>query len=79
MVRYILNNQLLTPDELAAFSYEGFEYAPELVEAAFPHFIRFFMKKIVLFHKKTNDILNIFCIFASIRKICAGRDKRTDT
>jgi len=40
MVRYILNNQLLTPEELAGFSYEGFEYAPELGEAAFPHFVR---------------------------------------
>jgi len=25
---------------LAAFSYEGFEYAPELGEVAFPHFVR---------------------------------------
>lgn len=40
MVRYILNNQLLTPEELAGFSYEGFEYASELGEAAFPHFVR---------------------------------------
>ena len=40
MVRYILNNQLLTPEELAGFSYEGFKYAPELGEAAFPHFVR---------------------------------------
>ncbi|MQN27879.1 YaaA family protein [Segatella copri] len=40
MVRYILNNQLLTPEELAGFSYEGFEYEPELGEAAFPHFVR---------------------------------------
>lgn len=39
MVRYILNNQLLTPEELAGFSYEGFEYEPELGEAAFPHFV----------------------------------------
>ena len=40
MLRYILNNQLLTPEELAGFSYEGFEYAAELGEAAFPHFVR---------------------------------------
>jgi cytoplasmic iron level regulating protein YaaA (DUF328/UPF0246 family) len=40
MVRYIQNNQLLTPKELAGFSYEGFEYASELGEAAFPHFVR---------------------------------------
>ena len=39
MVRYILSNQLTTPEELAAFSYEGFEYAPELGEEAFPHFV----------------------------------------
>ena len=40
MVKYILSNQLATPEELAAFSYEGFEYAPELGEVAFPHFVR---------------------------------------
>ena len=40
MVRYILSNQLATPEELAAFSYEGFEYTPELGEVAFPHFVR---------------------------------------
>ena len=40
MVRFILNNRLLTPQELAAFSHEGFEYAPQLGEEAFPHFIR---------------------------------------
>lgn len=40
MVRFILNNKLITPEELAAFSYEGFEYAPQLGEAAFPHFVR---------------------------------------
>ena len=40
MVRFILNNNLIAPEELAAFSYEGFEYAPQLGEAAFPHFVR---------------------------------------
>ena len=40
MVRFILNNRLLTPQELTAFSPEGFEYAPHLGEEAFPHFIR---------------------------------------
>lgn len=40
MVRYILNNQLVTPEELLGFSYEGFEYNPNLGEEAFPHFIR---------------------------------------
>ena len=40
MVRFILNNQLITPEELVAFNYEGFEYAPQLGETAFPHFVR---------------------------------------
>ena len=40
MVRFILNNRLLTPQELTAFSHEGFEYTPQLGEEAFPHFIR---------------------------------------
>lgn len=40
MVRFILNNRLLTPQELTTFSHEGFEYAPQLGEEAFPHFIR---------------------------------------
>lgn len=40
MVRFILNNRLLTPQELTAFSHEGVEYAPQLGEEAFPHFIR---------------------------------------
>ena len=40
MVRFILNNRLLTPQELTAFSHEVFEYAPQLGEEAFPHFIR---------------------------------------
>ena len=40
MTRFILNNRLVSPQELAAFSYEGFEYAPQLGEELFPHFIR---------------------------------------
>lgn len=40
MVRFILNNQIVTPKELTAFKYEGFEYAIQLGEKAFPHFIR---------------------------------------
>ena len=40
MVRFILNNQILTPEELKTFSHEGFEYAPQLGEPAFPHFVR---------------------------------------
>ncbi|MDO4497541.1 MAG: YaaA family protein [Bacteroidales bacterium] len=40
MVRFILQNQLVSPEELKAFSYEGFEYAAQLGEDAFPHFVR---------------------------------------
>ena len=40
MVRFILTHQIAHPKELAAFSYEGFEYAPQLGEEAFPHFVR---------------------------------------
>ena len=40
MVRFILTRQIARPEELAAFSYEGFEYAPQLGEEAFPHFVR---------------------------------------
>ena len=40
MVRFILAHQIAHPEELAAFSYEGFEYAPQLGERAFPHFVR---------------------------------------
>lgn len=40
MVRFILNNQITNPEELKAFSYEGFEYNPNLGEELFPHFIR---------------------------------------
>ena len=40
MVRFILQNQLLHPEELKAFSYEGFEYSPHHGEDAYPHFIR---------------------------------------
>ena len=40
MVRYILENGITSPDELKAFSYEGFEYSPNHGEDSFPHFIR---------------------------------------
>ncbi len=40
MVRFVLITQIAHPEELAAFSYEGFEYAPQLGESAFPHFVR---------------------------------------
>ena len=40
MVRYILTNQIINPEELKAFSYEGFEYNPHLGEELYPHFVR---------------------------------------
>ena len=40
MVRFILQQQLLRPEELNAFSYEGFTYAPQLGDPSFPHFVR---------------------------------------
>lgn len=40
MVRFILKEQIMEPEHLCAFAYEGFEYAPRLGEAAFPHFVR---------------------------------------
>ena len=44
MVRFILNNRLVSPEELSAFSYEGFEYAPQSGDACNPHFVREFIK-----------------------------------
>lgn len=40
MVRFILNNHITSPQELKAFSYEGFEYEAQLGEEAFPHFVK---------------------------------------
>lgn len=40
MVRYILENNISSPEQLKAFSYEGFEYSPNYGEELFPHFIR---------------------------------------
>ena len=44
MVRFVLNNSLVSPEELSAFSYEGFEYAPQLGDSKNPHFVREFIK-----------------------------------
>ena len=33
-------NQITDPEELKAFSYEGFEYNPNLGEELYPHFVR---------------------------------------
>ena len=40
MVCFILNNRLVSPEGLSAFSYEGFEYAPQLGDASNPYFVR---------------------------------------
>ena len=40
MVRFILNNRLVTPEELSGFSYEYFEFAPQLGDTTVPHFVR---------------------------------------
>lgn len=40
MVRFILQNQITYSEELKAFSYEGFEYNPQLGEELYPHFVR---------------------------------------
>ncbi len=40
MVRHIIQNRISSPDDLKAFAYEGFEYAPQYGERAYPHFIR---------------------------------------
>lgn len=40
MLRFILNNRIVTPEELSAFSYEGFEYTPQSGDANNPHFVR---------------------------------------
>jgi len=40
MTRYIIDHRLTTPEQLFGFSYEGFEYKPNIGEADFPHFIR---------------------------------------
>lgn len=44
MFRFILNNRIVAPEELSAFSYEDFEYAPQLGDANYPHFVREFIK-----------------------------------
>lgn len=40
MVRFILQNQITKPEDLKAFSHEGFEYNPNLGEELYPHFVR---------------------------------------
>ena len=40
MLRFILTNRLVSPNGLCDFSYEGFKFAPQLGEPAWPHFVR---------------------------------------
>jgi len=40
MTRFIIENRIDKPEDLSAFSYEGFEYEPTLGEPDYPHFIR---------------------------------------
>ena len=40
MVRFVLENEITRPEQLQAFSYQGFHYSPVHGEALFPHFIR---------------------------------------
>lgn len=40
MVRYILENEITSPEQLKTFAYEGFSYSPKHGEELFPHFIR---------------------------------------
>ena len=40
MTRFIIKNQITMPEDLNAFSYEGFAYEPTLGEADYPHFVK---------------------------------------
>ena len=40
MTRFIIQNRITNPEDLYAFSYEGFKYAPTLGESDYPHFIK---------------------------------------
>ncbi len=40
MTRFILENRIDKPEDLSAFSYEGFTYEPKLGEPDYPHFIK---------------------------------------
>jgi len=40
MTRFIIENRIDKPEDLCAFSYEGFVYEPTLGEPDFPHFIK---------------------------------------
>jgi hypothetical protein len=40
MTRFIIDNRITNPENLNAFSYEGFAYNPKLGEPDYPHFIK---------------------------------------
>lgn len=40
MTRFIIQNRITNPEDLYAFSYEGFAYNPTLGEPDYPHFIK---------------------------------------
>lgn len=40
MVRYVLENEITSPEQLKTFAYEGFRYSSNHGEDLFPHFIR---------------------------------------
>ena len=40
MTRFIIDNRITNPEDLYAFSYEGFAYDPTLGEPDYPHFIK---------------------------------------
>ena len=40
MTRFIIENRIDKPEDLCAFSYEGFSYEPKLGEPDYPHFIK---------------------------------------
>ena len=40
MTRFIIDNRIDKPEDLVAFSYEGFKYDPTLGEPDYPHFIK---------------------------------------
>ena len=40
MTRFIIQNRITNPNDLAAFSYEGFEYEPTLGDPNYPHFVK---------------------------------------
>lgn len=40
MVRFLLQQRLVVPEELRAFSHEGFVFCPQLGDEQYPHFVR---------------------------------------